>query len=595
MKGKTIINLVLALLINCSFAGCKDYDTEPKAQPDPDPVQGSSKFLHARGQAIFDGDGQEIILKGIGLGGWFVQEGYMLGTSGPQHEIRTFLEEVAGKAATDQFYEDWLKYFVAEEDVKQIKAWGYNSIRVPLHYNLFFDETNQWVESGNIGLQYLDDLLEWCKRSQLYLIPDLHAAPGGQGVVRDISDGKPGESLWEDEKFQDMTVLLWYKIAERYSEEKWIGGYDLLNEPNYDFENSGSPRGCNCKENNPLRILHERMIDTIRIVDKNHMLIMEGNCMGSNYNGMESLATYDEERNVVFSFHSYWIENTAGAIQNMLSLRAKLNVPLWRGEIGENSNTWFTDMVRLMDQLRIGWANWPWKKINNYDGPVIVDPIPLWDKVIAYKGNRSNPKPTMAEAQQALSQLIENIKLENTRLMHDVSYAYIDLPLGAGPKPFAKHTIPGVIQMSDYDYGEYNETWLDTEYQNTSGSSSNSWNRGGVYRNDGVDIWRSSALGNPSNGYFVGEIKAGEWLQFTIDDIEAGTYTISARVRSKSGGTLSLYMGGEKITTFNFTDSDNVWRNVVVENVTVPAKNPLRVTFEKDAFDIDFLQFTNNN
>ena len=82
--------------------------------------------------------------------------------------------------------------------------------------------------------------------------------------------------------------------------------------------------------------------------------------------------------------------------------------------------------------------------------------------------------------------------------------------------------------------------------------------------------------------------------QITIDDIEAGTYTISARVRSKSGGTLSLYMGGEKITTFNFTDSDNVWRNVVVENVTVPAKNPLRVTFEKDAFDIDFLQFTNN-
>lgn len=594
MEKNRIRIFVFIFLLICSLGASCSKEPVDK-DPELDPPQTGKKFLHARGQAIFDGNGDEIILKGVGLGGWFLQEGYMLGTSGPQHEIRKFLEELAGKAAADQFYEDWLKYFVTEKDIEQIKNWGYNSIRIPLHYNLFFDENDRWVESNNVGFKYLDDLLNWCIKHELYLFPDLHAAPGGQGGVRDICDGKEGESLWEDVKYQDMTVLLWQKIAERYSEEVWIGGYDLLNEPNYDFENSGNSRGCNCKENKPLLRLHERMIDAIREVDKNHLLIMEGNCMGGNYNGMESLAAYDKEKNVAFSFHSYWIENTPQAIQGKLSLRAKLNVPLWRGEIGENSNSWFTNMVKLMDQLHIGWANWPWKKINNYDGPVIIEPIPLWNKVIAYKANRSNPKPTMAETQEALSQLIENIKLENCRLMHDVAYAYIDLPLGAGAKPFAVHSIPGVIQISDYDYGEYNKTWFDTEYQNTSGSSSNSWNKGGVYRNDGVDIWKSSALEAPSNGYFVGEIKAGEWLQYSMKDIQAGKYQVSARVRSKKGGSFSIYAGGEKIASFSFDDTDNVWRDKTEAEVTVPNKNPLKVVFDQDGFDIAFIQFVKND
>ena len=38
-------------------------------------------FLHRVDKKIVNGSGQEILLKGIGLGGWLVQEGYMLQTS----------------------------------------------------------------------------------------------------------------------------------------------------------------------------------------------------------------------------------------------------------------------------------------------------------------------------------------------------------------------------------------------------------------------------------------------------------------------------------------------------------------------------------
>ena len=68
----------------------------------------------------------------------------------------------------------------------------------------------------------------------MYVILDLHAAPGGQGKNADISDyddTKP--SLWESDENKRKTVALWTKIAERYKDNEWIGGYDLINETNW--------------------------------------------------------------------------------------------------------------------------------------------------------------------------------------------------------------------------------------------------------------------------------------------------------------------------------------------------------------------------
>jgi endoglucanase len=37
-------------------------------------------FLHRDGQNIVDGNGKNVLLRGLGVGGWMVQEGYMLQT-----------------------------------------------------------------------------------------------------------------------------------------------------------------------------------------------------------------------------------------------------------------------------------------------------------------------------------------------------------------------------------------------------------------------------------------------------------------------------------------------------------------------------------
>lgn len=576
--------LVLTLLVSC-----KDRPADRNECPQQEKTTG---YLHASGTLLYDGEGNELLLKGLGLGGWMLQEGYMLGTSGPQHKIRQFLEDLAGKSAVDKFYEDWLTWFVTEEDVDQIAAWGYNSVRLPLHYNLFFDEHNQWLENSK-GIELTDNLLTWCKKNNLYLILDLHVAPGGQGNLADIVDKRDGESLWRDEKYQEMTVLMWKKLAERYANEKWIGGYDLLNEPNYDFEDSGSERGCNCLQNEPLTSLYKRMIDAIREVDKNHLIILEGNCMGGNYNGMEELATYDPQNNLALSFHGYWEANTSEKISNKLDLRNSWNVPLWRGEIGENSNTWFTDMVILMDQHRIGWANWPWKKINTLDGPVLIEPIPEWDKVIAYKANSNKPRPTTEEAQTALVKMIEGIKLKNCRLMHDVSYAYINAPQGEGSKPYAEHVLPSIIHFTDYDYGKYNETWYDADYQNISGVSSNTaWNKGEVYRNDGVDIWKTKNDSSPlSNGYYVGDIQDGEWMQYTLREPAEGTFGLSIRARSRGKSTLSFWLDDEKVKVVQLTATGNNWKTLPLGEITFRNNRKIKVLFETGDCEVAFMKF----
>ena len=110
-----------------------------------------------------------------------------------------------------------------------------------MHYNLFTlsiqEEPvlgqNTWL---NKGFEMTDSLVSWCKQNNMYVVLDLHAAPGGQGGNTGISDYNPAyPSLWEDINNQHKTMSLWKKIAEHYVNEPAIAGYDFLNETNWNL------------------------------------------------------------------------------------------------------------------------------------------------------------------------------------------------------------------------------------------------------------------------------------------------------------------------------------------------------------------------
>ena len=72
-------------------------------------------FLHTSGDKIVDGNGQEIILEGIGLGGWLLMEGYMLHTSGfanAQWKIKEKIETLIGENNADLFYQAYHENYV---------------------------------------------------------------------------------------------------------------------------------------------------------------------------------------------------------------------------------------------------------------------------------------------------------------------------------------------------------------------------------------------------------------------------------------------------------------------------------------------------
>lgn len=560
----------------------------------------SGNYLHASGTQIVDGSGANFLIKGIGTGNWMIQEGYMMQSSDvapTQHEFRDKLIATIGHDRTNQFYDKWLANHFRKIDVDSMAAWGFNTVRVAMHYLWFTlpieDEPvagqNTWLDKGFV---MMDSLLKWCGDNNMYLILDMHGTPGGQGKNADISDYDPSKpSLWESEDNKNKLVALWKKLAERYKNEPWIGGYDMINETNWDFENSGNINGCACNSNTPLLDMHKRIIDAIRTVDNNHIVFVSGNCWGGNYNGMDALASYDS--NLAYTFHKYWNYNDAGAIQGMLDKRQTLNVPMWMSESGENSNTWFTDAITLFESNNIGWSWWPVKKsgVNNI---LKIKTNADYTRLIEYwKGNGSM---TADEAFNAVMTYAENTKFENCTIGYDVIDAMIRQPQTSATKAFKPHGVNQKIFVSDYDLGKTGYAYYDkivANYHVNTGTFE-AWNTGWDYRSDGVDIQASE---DPeSNGYCVGWTEAGEWLQYTFKVKTAATYSLNLRTASATtDGAVKIEIDGAVVLNSVTVPKTTGWQDfktITLGNVALtPGEHKIRIVIETGDFNISYLEF----
>ena len=97
-------------------------------------------FLHTDGKRIVDGSGENFIIRSIGAGNWMLMEGYMMESSGvadTHQQFRDKLTETIGEVRTDSFYNVWLANHLTRTDIDSMAAWGFNSIRAPLHYKWF--------------------------------------------------------------------------------------------------------------------------------------------------------------------------------------------------------------------------------------------------------------------------------------------------------------------------------------------------------------------------------------------------------------------------------------------------------------------------
>ncbi len=190
-------------------------------------------FLHTQGQDIVDESGRKVLLRGVGLGNWMLPEGYMwkFGEAGDRpRKIEKLVSDLIGPDKAARLWSEFRRNYITEADITRIAELGFNSVRPALNSRLFLTEGEncQYVDEG---FQLLDNLVAWCRAHNVYVIIDMHAAPGGQTGANIDDSPRDQAELFAEKRNQDRLVDLWVKIAQRYKDEPTVAAYDLLNEP----------------------------------------------------------------------------------------------------------------------------------------------------------------------------------------------------------------------------------------------------------------------------------------------------------------------------------------------------------------------------
>jgi len=371
-------------------------------------VSTCAQFAHTRGEEILGRDGKPLLLRGTNLGNWFVPEGYMWQFGGhvqSSREIERFVTELIGPTRSDALFRQWRETYISREDIKLIHDAGFNSIRVPMHYRFFMSDHAE-------GFRRLDRLVGWAREENLYLILDLHAAPGGQtGTNIDDSDGYPW--LFSDPGAQQQLLDFWRRVAHHYRNEPVVLGYDLLNEP--------IPTYPQLRYLNPqLEPLYKRVAAVIRKQDKHHILILGGAQWDNNF----EVFGPPFDPNIVYQWHRYKTAHPdQTTVQPYVDFRAKYHVPVWLGESGENTDEWIAQFRTVLEKNNIGWAFWPYKKLGATSAPVTVTPPADWPAIVAYSklpdgvgltSERLKSRPVQIVIDRAFADLLTNIQFAHT-------------------------------------------------------------------------------------------------------------------------------------------------------------------------------------
>jgi endoglucanase len=235
----------------------------PEASATPQAAAAPSGFIRRQGSQLVDGDGNPFTFQGIAFG----NENWD-GKPNPLNNDHSAI------------------------DFQRVKSMGMNSVRFYMNYKWFEDDRQpyQYKESA---WRWLDKNIAWAKRNDISMILNMHVPQGGYQ-----SQGE-GQALWTKPENQNRLAALWQTIAERYKNETTIAGYGLVNEP--------IPRG----SVKTWQTLAQKLANSIRQVDKNHLLFVESIIGIDKPAGVTFGGTADsnmikiKDPNTVYEFHFY--------------------------------------------------------------------------------------------------------------------------------------------------------------------------------------------------------------------------------------------------------------------------------------------------
>lgn len=364
--------------------------TEESAWSPPQwqPATTDQDILHADGSTIWRGSsGEAVILRGVNLGNYLLIEPWLNGwetgtiTTTSPGDYYTLREEVLtprfGDAGMRSLLQTYRDSYLMDADFDFLMRTGVNLVRLPIYYRDLQNDNGYLLPAG---FEPIDRVIAACADRGIYVLLDLHSAPGGQSV--DCWTGRCDYnrlfqgSAAEQAMYQDRTVALWEAIAERYANNTTVMGYDLLNEPIGVLPNS-LPF---LDRLHTLWNFYDRLYDAVRVKDPRHIIMMEAVW---DLNTLPIPTDYGWE-NIVYQLHTYcaWCESPdlsdtekvaahkefldgkIAMVQNYLQ-GCRYQVPILIGEFNayDSRETWDYYLGKFNEQ-GWSWTLWNYKRAN---------------------------------------------------------------------------------------------------------------------------------------------------------------------------------------------------------------------------------------
>ena len=363
-------------------------------------------FVHQSGTQLLDGAGNPVKLRGADLGGWLSWQGWEWGQGFDyvgQSTMLNNLVSLVGQSAADQFQNEVYSNFITASDFRAMSEDGLTVARLPINYRMLEDDSNPFVYKPE-GWAALDQAVKEAKANNVYLVLEMEVAPCSQ-TLGFTADYVGGPSLWSSPECQNRMVAMWQAIAARYADQNVIAGYDVLNEP--------------VTSDQQLLDLYKRTTAAIRQVDKNHLIIYEGNNLDQTF----GLFTAPLDANEMLEVHDYsWMPTShlghdlTSRMPSYDAAAEAIDAPMWAGEFGQDVYDSIAHYVSTFNQdpLFAGWADWTWKQAPGFPALQTLQLSPDAQMLVDWINNTTRPKPTPAQAQQGMSDFINDIQFANT-------------------------------------------------------------------------------------------------------------------------------------------------------------------------------------
>lgn len=525
-------------------------------------INSKAQYVSTNGTKILNENGQEIFFTGTNLGNWLLWEGYLMMGDFNYRTHSQFFDGAKNAFGGDlnkalEFEHQWRLNYVTEQAIIDLKNLGFNSVRVPFHFNMFWDWNT--YSPRDHGFQYLDRLVNWCRTHGVYILLDMHAAPGYQNpgdhsdnVESNASQPRETVHFWDGDNI-NIASQVWRHIANYYKNEPMIWGYDLINEPvpqpGREFELMGS-------------LISLR--NAIREVDNNHIIVAEGSWWGSD---MQKLDWMDQETQnqsginyrwddkLVYQTHHY--SNDVSLLDGRLAICNKLNVPMILGEYGESDNSNLRNMTDWCINNNVHYFPWSFKKMSHDRCLWTIQPNEPYNQLKnAINSNSSGPSSLYNDM---IVFCQNNIKNGHSNLTWHQGWYDAVKP----PQPCIAYSLPGKIEAEAF------------------------------CKMSGIQTEATSDVGGGEN---VGWVDAGDWLDFTINPSNSGNYTITFRVTADGtdSKSIELQSGGSTISTVNYTATGGWqnWTSVSTSAYLNAGEQTLRVYFPVSSQNLNWINFT---